>query len=111
MTYSVSADLRARALLADSSKSFTVAISSSNVSGVKEASPSTGQTQAETLGTRMEMPSSRYSNAVGRHSFATRCSPQIGADCDFIFLFAHEWIQCPLGLNLLRLIAIVCGRN
>src|SRR5262245_31275511 len=88
MTYSVSADLRARARLADSSKSFTVAISSSNVSGVKEASPSTGQTQAKTLGTRIEMPSSRYSNVVERHSFATRCSPQIGADCDFItYLF------------------------
>jgi hypothetical protein len=76
--YSVGIDRRSRVLLADVISSRTVAISSSTVSGVNEDSPSFGHTQAYTLSTRTETPSSRYSNVAGRHSFEAWCSPQTG---------------------------------
>lgn len=78
--YSVGMERRPRACLAGSINSRMVSISSSTVSGVNEASPSSGQTHAEILGTRMETPSSSYSKVVGRHSFGLWCSAQIGTD-------------------------------
>ncbi len=70
------ADRRSRARFAVPISSRTVTIRSSTVSAVKEASPSTGQTQACTLGTRIEIPSSSYSKVVEAHSFDTLWSPQ-----------------------------------
>ncbi len=49
--YSVNTERRSRAFRAISTSSLTVGISSSTVSGVNDASPSSGHTQAGTLGT------------------------------------------------------------
>src|SRR5262249_30464033 len=76
--YSVKTERRFLARFADAINSRTVVISSSTVSGVKEASPSAGQIQAKTLGTRTVIPSSLYSKVVGSHCFGVPCSKQIG---------------------------------
>jgi len=79
-------DRRAFACFADSTRSRTVLSNSSTISGVKEASPSSGQTQAWTPDTRTEIPSSLYSKVVCRHSFGFLCSRQIGAGLFSILL-------------------------
>src|SRR5581483_2364155 len=76
--YSVGIDRRSLARLAGSINSRTVAINSSVVSGVNEASPSSGQTQAGMLGIRIETPSSIYSKVAGPQTLGVLCSPQIG---------------------------------
>jgi hypothetical protein len=85
--YSVGMDRRSRARLAGSNNSRTVSINSSTVSGVKDASPSSGQTQAWMLGTRIETPSSLYSKVVERHSLGVWCSPHIGIGWLVIYYF------------------------
>lgn len=83
--YSVSAGLRFLARLAVSTSSLTVTSNASTVSGVKEGSPSSGHTHAQTFWTRTDMPSSLYSNTVCCHTFSVWCCVQMGeGDLDVI---------------------------
>ncbi len=100
--YSVSTERLWRARLAVSMSSLTVAINSSTVSGVKDASSSSGHTQAGTLGMRIVIPSSLYSNVVVRHSFGFWCSPHVGAVLVIISLLPFKFAPlhrriAPLG--------------
>ena len=86
--YSVSAGLRFLARLAVSTSSLTVTSNASTVSGVKEGSPSSGHTHAQTFWTRTDMPSSLYSNTVCCHTFSVWCCGQIGSGLGVIsYLF------------------------
>ena len=85
--YLVSAGCRFFARLAMSTSSLTVTINASTVSGVKEGSPSSGQTHAQTFWTWIDIPSSLYSNTVCCHTFSVLCWRQIGGGLGVINYF------------------------